>query len=424
MALTAAAPPPAERIAALDLVRGVAVLGILLLNIVSFALPTAAYANPRAWGGWHGADLAVYLVNFVLFDGKMRGLFSFLFGASMLLVIERAEARDADPAQVHIARMMWLFAFGIAHLWLVWDGDILAHYALVGSVAFAARNMPVHRLLVLGTMLVALQTALFAWPTIHSWIALQLPPDSPDAAQAAAWIANMRDGYGVPPASTIAREIDQMRGGYAEIVATRFAAMRAQPLVQTLLYGAETLAYMLFGMAALRSGLLTGTWPVARYRRWAFWCFALSLPPFLALAAWMVVDRFSLISVMGATLAAATPIRPVMILGWACLILALARPGGALGLRLAAVGRMAFTNYLATSLICTTLFYGYGGDLFGRVSRWQLYGVVVLVWAALLLWSTPWLARFRYGPFEWLWRSLARGRPQPMRRAELANDTQ
>jgi uncharacterized protein len=106
-----------------------------------------------------------------------------------------------------------------------------------------------------------------------------------------------------------------------------------------------------------------------------------------------------------------------MVLGWACLILLLARPGGALTLRIAAAGRMAFTNYLVTSLICTTLFYGYGLGWFGHLSRAELYLVVLAIWALMLLWSRPWLARFRYGPFEWLWRSLARWRFQPMRGA-------
>ena len=103
-----------------------------------------------------------------------------------------------------------------------------------------------------------------------------------------------------------------------------------------------------------------------------------------------------------------------MILGWACLIVLLARSGGALTRRLAAAGRMAFTNYLVTSLICTALFYGYGLGWYGDFERAPVYLVVLALWAAMLLWSRPWLERFRYGPFEWLWRSLARGRFERM----------
>ena len=120
------------RVATLDVIRGVAVMGILIMNIVAFAMPEAAYMNPASFGSHGAVDYGVWAVNFVLVDGKMRGLFSFLFGASMLLVIERAEAKGENPLRVHYARMFWLLLFGLAHLYLLWWGDILAHYALVG----------------------------------------------------------------------------------------------------------------------------------------------------------------------------------------------------------------------------------------------------------------------------------------------------
>lgn len=391
------------RFASLDLVRGVAVLGILLLNVVSFGMPEAAYMNPRAYGGWHGADLVAWLVNFVLFDGRMRGLFSFLFGASMLLVIERAEAKGESAASVHYRRMGWLLAFGLAHLWLVWKGDILSHYALMGMLAYGLRGLTTGKLLALGGTLIAATTLLFA--------------AMPAAVHHAQNLAALTQAMGVPPAAEIAREIALHRGGYGEILRARFAEHTAMPLAMLWVYGPETLAYMLFGMAGLRSGMLRGEWPRARYRRWLLVCWGITLPAYVALAAYLVLAQFSLFSVALAAWALPVPLRPPMIAGWACLILLLARPGGALTGRLAAAGRMAFTNYLATSLICTTLFYGYGLGWFGHPSRWQLYLVVAALWTAMLLWSKPWLARFRFGPFEWLWRSLARGQWQKLRGA-------
>ncbi|MDT8758644.1 DUF418 domain-containing protein [Sphingomonas psychrotolerans] len=401
-----AAPPlddasRAGRIAALDLIRGVAVLGILLLNIVSFGLPEAAYGNPRAYGGWHGADLAAWLINFVLFDGKMRGLFSFLFGASMLLVIERAEANGENAAAVHYRRMVWLLVFGLAHLWLVWHGDILTHYALVGMLAYGLRDLPVARMLVLGTMLIAVSTVLFAMVPI--------------AVHRGEDIAALTRTFGVPAPAELAREIALYRGDYGTILHARLAEQGTTPLAMLLFYGPETLAYMLFGMAGLRSGMLRGEWPRARYRRWLLVCWGIALPACAALALHITRAQFSLFSVTLASWTLTAPLRPPMIAGWACLILLLARPGGPLTRRLAATGRMAFTNYLFTSLICTSLFYGYGLGWFGLFSRWQLYPIVFVVWALLLLWSQPWLARFRFGPLEWLWRSLARWRWQPMR---------
>lgn len=406
-----------QRLISLDVVRGTAVLSILLLNIVGFAMPEAAYFNPRAFGGWHGADLAAYLVNFLFFDGRMRGLFSFLFGASLLIVTGTAEAAGKSAVRAHYARMAWLLAFGLCHLWLVWQGDILAHYALVGMLAFPLRTLPVPRLLALGTVLVIAGTATFSTvaQSAHYWA------HHPGAGSAD--FASLVRAFGTPQATEIAAEIALHRGQYASLVAHRFAEYRVSPLSMLLLYGPETLAYMLFGMAALRSGLLAGAWSRARMRRWLLVSWGFALPGYAALAAALVAAQFSLFAVTLASFTLPALIRPAMIVGWACLILLLARPGGWLTTRLAAAGRMAFTNYLATSLACVLLFDGYGLGWFGRLSRWQLYPVVAGVWILLLAWSYPWLKHFRYGPMEWLWRSLARSRLQPIRNS-LANRSQ
>jgi len=402
------------RLASLDVVRGVAVLGILLLNILAFAMPEAAYVNPRAYGGWHGADLATWAVNFILFDGRMRGLFSFLFGASTLLVIERAEASGRDPARVHYNRMVWLLVFGLAHFFLVWHGDILAHYALIGMIAYAMREMPVPRLLVIGTMLALASALLCAAIPLNI---IQLQAESPNAAALQAYAQS----FGVPLPGDLARDLALHRGGYGALLADRLHEGGGTLFGLFLFFGPETLGYMLFGMAALRSGMLRGEWAPARYRRWLLVCWSIALPAYAALAWWQCSSGFDM-RVLAAMMPLTTLCRPPMIAGWICLILLLARPGGALTTLLAAAGRMAFTNYLATSLICTTLFYGYGLGWYGHLSRWQLYPVVFAIWAAILIWSRLWLAHFRFGPFEWLWRSLARGSFQPIRGSALGNN--
>ena len=129
-----------ERFATLDIVRGVAVMGILTMNIAAFALPFPAYANPAAYGGDSGLDLASWAFNFLIFDGKMRGLFSILFGASTLLVIERATASGRGGAKAHYARMLILLGFGLIHFYFIWFGDILALYALSGMLLYFFRN--------------------------------------------------------------------------------------------------------------------------------------------------------------------------------------------------------------------------------------------------------------------------------------------
>ena len=405
------------RVATLDVIRGVAVMGILLMNIVAFAMPDVAYMNPAAFGSHGALDYGVWAVNFVLVDGKMRGLFSFLFGASMLLVIERAEAKGESPLRVHYARMSWLLLFGLAHLYLVWWGDILHLYALVGGVAYAFRRMPPYKLAIAGIVLLMLQTLLaggLPYDIYQAGIAVHTPHPRADAVRR---YQGYVQSFGRPDQASLARDIAAHRGGYATVFADRLRIAAAMP-VQTLAFvGAETLAYMLLGMACFKTGMLGGAWPRARYRRWMAVGFGLGIPIYVVLLVLQWRGGFDAFWVALGAITLSTPFRPLMILGWACLIILLARPGGVLTARFAAAGRMAFSNYLGTSLICSTLFYGYGGGLYGRLSRAELYLVVAAIWVLMLLWSKPWLDHFRYGPFEWLWRSLARGKPQPMRGA-------
>ncbi len=409
--------PPA-RIETLDFIRGIAVMGILIMNIIAFALPQAAYDNPRAAGGATGWDLATWAASFVLIDGKMRGLFSMLFGASLLLVAERAEAKGESAARVHYARMAILLLFGLAHLWLFWWGDILHHYALIGAVALAFRKMAVPQLMASALCAILLQT--IAYASIPASISaarqsIAAHPASPPT-EALETIAEYRAIFGVPAQAAIDREIGLYRSGYVAIAANRLADTARLPIDLLATVGLETLGFMLMGMAAFRSGLLTGAWPTRRYARWAAICFGIAVPGFGALAWLDIATDFDLVAVVTARLPGGTLLRPVAILGWACLLALIGKHRGWLSARIAAVGRMAFTNYLASTLICTSLFYGYGLGLFAQLSRAALMPIVLGVWIAMLSWSLPWLARYRYGPMEWLWRSGARGSWQAWRR--------
>ncbi len=399
-----------DRHLTLDTVRGVAVLGILLLNIIGFAMPMPAYFNPAAYGGADGIDLGVWLGNFILFDGKMRGLFSFLFGASTLLVIERATAKGESAAKVHYARMIWLLVFGLLHLWALWFGDILNHYALIGMIAFFFRNARVKTLLIVGCILLVIQFIVTSFIPLLVAMA-QLAPAQPGMEKA---LEGLNENFGQPSTAWLTKEVALFRGDWWGIAVDRFQETQWLPIAGLIQYGWETLAYMLFGMAAYRNGMLTGQWDRRRYWRWVAIGFGIGIPAYGALALWMIRSDFGLFQVTSAAMVLTTPVRPLMIMGWAALIILLMRPGGFLTDRLAAAGRMAFTNYLATTLICTTIFYGYGLGWYGELSRAEVYLVVFGVWALILFWSKPWLQRFAYGPLEWVWRSLARGRPQTM----------
>jgi uncharacterized protein len=405
-----------RRIVTLDIVRGVAVMGILAMNIVAFAMPPQAYINPLAYGANSAVDLAVYAFNFVLIDGKMRGLFSFLFGASMLLVIQLAEQKGESARAVTLRRQLWLLFFGMIHFYLIWYGDILIGYALVGLIAYRFRNMDVRRLVRWGLILVFAQALIMAvMAGFANYLAGAVAGPSPSAENIKTWEEMTREI--VVPSADRLREIMTLHlGPWTGIVREQVTEHAAMPFVFVLVFGWETLGYMLLGMAGLKSGFLTGEWSNRRYARWALICLAIAIPVYALLASRLFAGGFSPEGIFTWSFAATVPFRPLMIAAYAALIILATRGGGWLNERIAAAGRAAFTNYLGTSLVMTFVFYGWGLGYFGALSRAELWLVVFAMWVLMLAWSKPWLDRFNYGPFEWLWRSLARWKPQPMRK--------
>ena len=407
-----------ERLITLDAMRGFAVMGILAMNIVAFAMPEMAYVSPRAYGGETASDLAAWAFGFILFDGKMRGLFSILFGASMLLIIDRAETTGQDPRSIHLRRMAWLAVFGLCHYYFIWWGDILFLYAAVGCVAFRFRKWQPRRLikwaLGLFTLGVVLTSLFFG-----AQLALASAAGDPASPMAEAG-QGVREEYARIDGEVTA-ELALFRGPYLPILDERLDNA-INPLVMVLMSFLETLPLMMIGMALFRNGFLTGAWSMSDYRRTVMrW-----LPPGLALTllvAWLQWRAdFDYVVAVNAFLAWAAPGRLMMTIAYAALLVLIIRgaAGSALIARVAAAGRAAFSNYLGTSIVMTTVFYGYGLGLFGDVGRWTLYLVCLGMWTLMLLWSKPWLDRFHYGPLDWLWRSLSRGALQPMRRVAAA----
>ena len=404
------------RIATLDILRGIAAMGILAMNIVAFAMPSQAYLNPAAYGLDSRADLVSWALSFVFIDGKMRGLFSLLFGASMLLVIDRAEAKGEASAAIHFRRMAWLALFGLLHFYFIWWGDILFGYAVAGMLAWFFHQDPPRRLVKIALMLLAVQFLIFAAIGL-SMIALSAAAAAPDAGSDTLrqW-QGAASALGTPGAAELQRVMALHQGNYGALFLDRLRDQGTQPFTNLFFFTAETLAYMLLGMAALKSGFLTGAWSNASYRKTALICLAIGVPVSAGMAWYLVVTDFEVARLFTIWGAGSVPVRPLMVIGLAALLILLTRRGGALVARIAAAGRAAFTNYLGTSILMTTLFYGYGLGLFGSMSRAELWLPVIATSALMLLWSKPWLDRFRYGPLEWLWRSLARGARQPMRR--------
>ena len=406
-----AAPPRAapvragERIAALDVLRGFAVLGILAMNVQSYSMITAAYVNPMANDKGAGIGFAVWLLSHVFFDTKFMSIFSTLFGAGMALMSERAAARNASATGVHYRRQFWLLVLGLAHAHLIWYGDILVPYALCGFILYSLRNLKPRKLLIAGFAMTAVTPLIFLFT---AWSMQYWPPEVVDA---------MELGW-APPAAVAEAEIAAYQSGWLDQMAQRVpAALSLETAVFLLVFLWRSGGLMLVGMGLYKLGVLSAKRSSAFYRRMAFAGFGLGLPIVVAGVLYNTHHDFAFehSQFQGQTFNYVGSLG--VFLGYIALVMLAVQHGWLPGLqrRLTAAGRMAFTNYISQSVICTLIFYGHGLGQFEQVSRLGQFGIVIAIWAAATgIWSPWWLARFRFGPLEWLWRSLTYMKFQPM----------
>ncbi|MFO1254557.1 MAG: DUF418 domain-containing protein [Sphingomonadaceae bacterium] len=409
--MSAASP---DRIRTLDLIRGVAVLGILAVNVASFAAPGSASFSPNLPQPGSTADNWAFAFNLVFFEGKMRALFSMLFGASLLLFIERREAQGRDGAFLQVRRLLWLALLGWLHFVLLWDGDILFAYACVGLGALLVRQAP-------PVQLVALALPLFlvwqAWGTI-SWL-----PSAALEQQVAEGSASPREireyaGYVADRRDEDRRDTASSLSSYRNEVAARQAEDPAYPLAVLAANWGETLSYVMIGMALLGSGFLAGHWPRRRMLLLALGGTAAGLAATTAFALWAQPRGYPEMAMHMALGYLLSLPHLATALGYAALLV-LAAPRvleTRLGQRIEAAGRMAFSNYLGTTLVMCAIFHGWGLGLFGRYGAAGQWPFVLLGWALMLGWSGPWLKRYRQGPLEWVWRNLAEWQLLPNRR--------
>lgn len=388
-------------------------LGILAVNVAGFAGPPAAVFTPRAVLPQNVLSDWLFAGMLVLFEGKMRALFSILFGASMLLFVERAEERGQDGAMLQLRRLGWLALFGYLHFALLWWGDILFLYAVAGAIALAFRPMPRMGLLV------AALVAFLAWQA-HG-IASQLPSALAEhrvtlgtASPAEAALHARADRQWNARAEA---ELQHERMGFAAQVQRRLTKEPFEPVRGALFFLGETLPYMAFGMLLYASGFFAGGWPARRLRWLAIGGIGIGGAITAAFAGWALAHGFPpMAMVLALNHALALP-HLAMALGYAALLmLAMERLlATGLGQRLAAAGSVAFSNYIGTTIVMTAIFYGWGLGLVARVPYWALPLFVAAAWTLMLTWSPAWRARFRQGPLEWLWRCLTDWRILPMR---------
>lgn len=411
---TSDAPPPAatrrsapiaptERLGSLDVLRGFALLGILVMNIQAFAMPGAAYLNPTVWGDLTGTNYTVWLLSHLLADQKMMTIFSVLFGAGIVLFTDRVAARGDSPTRLHYRRTLWLLVFGVAHAYLLWYGDILFLYAVCALVVFWFRGLAPGRLIALGVCVLSVSSVLFL---LFGWSMPAWPPEQR---------AEFLEGTWQPSVTTLALELEAYRSGWLGQMAHRVPGSFEFQTFYLLIWGFwRASGLMLVGMGLYKLGVLSAKAPARLYTSFVLAALLVGLPLVAFGVQWNFANDWGPESFFhgmqfnywGSLLVS---------LGWIGAVMLVCQGGYVpwLTRRLGAVGRMAFTNYLLQTLICTTIFYGHGLGWFGNLERTGQAAVVAGVWAFQLIASPLWLRAFGSGPFERLWRALTYGRPRP-----------
>jgi uncharacterized protein len=389
---------PSERIVSLDVLRGFAILGILLINIRVFAMPEATLSNPTAYGDFSGANYLVWVFTHVFAEQKFLTLFTVMFGAGIVLFTERKSAQGLAAASLHYRRTALLVGIGLLHAYLLWYGDILVAYGVSGLLLVGARNLTPRKQFLAGLGMLALPSLL------EVGVALTASADF-----ASQW---------APSEAAIQRELDAYRGGWLEQMDHRIETSLRRQIDGFVATGFWRIGgSMLLGMALFKTGVLSNERSRGFYTRLVAVGGGLGLAVILA-GVWFITanDFDSGVALLwrqfnywGSLALAGAYVGIVMLFsGW--------RPDGLVASALSAVGRTALSNYLFQTVLATSVFYGHGLGLFGSLTRVELMGVVVAIWAVQIPLSVLWLRYFRFGPVEWVWRTLTYGSRQPLRR--------
>jgi len=394
-----------QRIISLDVLRGFALLGILIMNIQHFSMPGSAYINPDAYGDLTGINKVIWIVSHLLASEKFMSIFSMLFGAGVFLFIKNAVSRERRAGPLHYRRMFWLLVFGMLHAYLLWAGDILVAYSLCGMLVFVFRKQQPQNLLwiSLAFLLVPLLIYLGGYFSNPYWS----PEDHRSLAQ----------GWNPGP-EILQKEISALQGDWLMQMESR---VPASIFMQTSLFFMDVFwrvtSMMLLGMALFKWKIITAERSRGFYLRMMIIGLALGY----LLSGWGVVLNFSTgweartsmflfkhFNYFGSLAVALGYIGMIMLLVQSSFMNHLKNA-------LAATGRMAFSNYILMSLIGTFIFYGHGLGLFGKAERTYQVLIMIAIWLIVVAFSMLWLKHFRFGPLEWLWRSLTYWKRQPFR---------
>jgi uncharacterized protein len=415
------------RIQSIDVLRGFALLGILLMNIIAFAFPLAAYTDPTIDGATQGINLVVFASMDVLVEGSMRTIFSMLFGAGMLIFLAKRDT-DVDTLRgLFYRRTSLLIAFGLVNAYIfIWPGDILYTYGMAGLLLYFFRDFPAVRLaqyslaifLLLALMHISLhmdargiRNAVAAVEALPAGTSLSAEQEQ----TLEDWDAFLEDQFASP--EIIQQEYESRNSGYIDnVIASAPLNLVLQTVVLLISTLWDVLAMMLLGMAFFKWGLLDASRSSRDYWLLAIAGIGLGLPLNYLETVTYISSGFE-IYWAGGYRPSYDVGRLSLAVGYIGIIMLVCKHALFPWFRsaLAAVGQLALTNYLSQSLICNFIFMGFGLGLFGDLQRYQAYLVVLGVWIFQIVFSLVWLRFYRFGPAEWLWRSLTYKQSQPIR---------
>ena len=399
-----------KRIDSIDVLRGFALLGILLMNISSFSMPSMAYFSPYVY------DVTVlnhilYSIGHVIADQKFMAIFSMLFGASTMLFVQSAMSKKKRPMMLFYSRNFWLLIIGWIHARFVWYGDILFIYAFCSFLLFFFRNLRPRAQFIIGCIIYLIPS--FSNFALNAFVFDHLDNEDHHTIME----------HWNPPEEELQKELEAYNGSYYEQIKHREKMWSSDTggspsagyngkgiiglsfLIDLL---SRSFGMMLVGMAAFSWGIFSNSLQKSFYQRLTKYGFCIGFPLSaggLALAYHYNWDWHYMQFIGRAPNHIATPF---IAFGYIGLVMLCIKNAVALKLqdRLKSIGKTALTGYLVQSFLATYVFYGFGLSLFGQTNRIEQLAIVVLIWAILMLVFPIWLKKFYYGPIEWIWRML------------------
>ena len=430
-----------ERIFSIDVIRGVALMGILFINICTAGL-TSAYDT----GAIHFFDLnhadyySWFMVNWLV-EGKMRCLFSMLFGAGVILFTDNRIQQGLPAAGVFYRRMLWLLVFGLIDVYIVlWNGDILLEYAACGLMLYPFRKLKPKYLVLIAVIMLAI----VSWVSNMDFSEVKASRETYLATEQLvkenkklteeqqeerdAWINTTKSIYPFSKETMkkvskyIENDIRKRQAGYTDTFLRQAPENFEEEYMAFLSPVWETLATMLLGMALFKIGFFSNKYSRKKYLTIALICFAIGLPIAHEITYWpashAAKQYINYVDTHSFDLKALEQIPRILIpIGYACLLIIICMSGWLkkLTYALSCFGKMAFTNYMIQNIFITVFFWGHGFAMFSKFTRIEIYGIMVITWIVQITFSVIWLRYYSMGPLEWLWRTLTYKKIMPLK---------